>query len=151
MRASLKHLGQRHLIPPVFASAHQWICVHITLFLFMVLLLSHLGSHFLTEIKYYEVDILEKHEMMGRALKEELDRFWPWILLHLVTSCLTLGKSLTSLNFKYNGSLSVKWESYLPCLCVCVCLWEDQMKQWVVLCSEARLASNRYNDIKWKI
>lgn len=42
----------------------------------MVFLLSYLGLYFLIEIKYYEVDILEKYEMMGRVLKEELDRFW---------------------------------------------------------------------------
>lgn len=60
--------------------------------------LTPLGSHLLNEMKYYEVDILEKPEVAGKALQEELDGAVMNPAL-LVTNSVTLGRSLNSLNF----------------------------------------------------
>lgn len=60
---------------PVFVSVQrQLIWVHVTFFSFVVFLLTHLWSHLLIEMNYYEAAVLVKAERKGRALKEEVEQ-----------------------------------------------------------------------------
>lgn len=70
MRVSSKHL----LIDPICFYLHNSGSV---IFPFVAFLFTHLRSHLLIEIKYYEVDILGKPEMRGKPLKEELESTAP--------------------------------------------------------------------------